>query len=98
MLTELKMECCKIKMNYLIKHCIQLQTISIIYTLVDNPPSATNNILQHISTITTLKMLNLRGNKLTEEAVESLVSIISNNMRLEELCLGDNLLKQGVTN
>ena len=44
-----------------------------------------------------LKNINLQYNNITEEAAEALASIISSNTGLEELYLGNNQLKLGVT-
>ena len=57
-----------------------------------NLHSSTNVILKILTTITTLTVLNLYNNKLTEGADEILASVIMHNTGLEELCLnGTNL-------
>ena len=58
-------------------------------------PSAIE-ILQSLSTISTLKYLNINGNGITEEAREILASVILHNRGLEELYLSDNNLGGGM--
>ena len=99
-LTALRIHYCDIKdytltsLYKLFQHCDHLREITIFYCLIDIP--TTNKLLQHISTITTLTTLNLRGNQLTEETSQALASIISSNTGLEELYLANNQLQLGV--
>ena len=53
-------------------------------------------ILQSLSTISTLKLLNLYNNQLTEEAGEALASLILHNTGLKELHLSGNNLGEGM--
>ena len=91
---------CDIKDNaltYLYKlfqHCDHLREITIYYCLVDL--HIVNKLLQHISTVTTLRKLNLRGNKLNEKSSQALASVIANNSKIKELYLGTNNLQSGV--
>ena len=71
-----------------------LREITICYCLINVPTN--NKLLQHISTITTLRKLNVRGNKLTEENSPALMSVITNNTELEELYLSNNQLQSAV--
>ena len=52
-------------------------------------------IAKSLCKISALKVVNLQNNNITEEAAEALASIISNNIGLEELYLGNNQLKYG---
>ena len=99
-LTVLQLHYCDIKDNastYLYKlfqHCDHLREITIYYCLVYI--HTVNKLLQQISTVTTLRKLNLRGNKLNEKNTQALASVIANNNELEELYLGTNNLQSGV--
>ena len=99
-LTVLQLHYCDIKdnaSNYLYKlfqHCDHLRKITIYYCLVDI--HTVNKLLQQISTVTTLRKLDLRGNKLNEKSSQALASVIANNNELEELYLGNNNLQSGV--
>lgn len=53
-------------------------------------------IAQSLRNTTGLKAINFQGNAVTEGAAEVLASIISNNIGLEELYLGNNQLQIGV--
>ena len=53
-------------------------------------------ILDALSRITTLKVLDLGGNQITEEAGEYFTSVINKNHKLEQLLLSDNNLGKGV--
>ena len=53
-------------------------------------------LLKELSTISTLKMLDLQNNELTEEAGEPLASVIANNSSLEILFLGNNTIGIGI--
>ena len=77
----------------LFQHCDHLREITIYYCLVNI--HTVNKLLKHISTVTTLTKLNLRGNKLIEENSQALASVIANN-NLEELYLSSNNLHSGV--
>ena len=98
-LTALRLLYCDIKDNALtflcrlFQHCDHLRVITIYYCLVNI--HTVNKLLKHISTVTTLRKLNLRGNKLIEESSQVLASIITNN-NLEELYLSTNNLQLGV--
>ena len=52
--------------------------------------------LQALSKISTLKVLDLQGNQLTEEAGEHLASILLNNPNLEQIDLNDNNIGKGM--
>ena len=82
-------------LNKLFQNCVSLKEIIINYSLIDIPTA--DVLLKHIGTITTLRVLNLKGNRLTEEAVRPLKYIITNNPGLKELYLGDNQLQLEVT-
>ena len=96
----LQLHYCDIKDNaltYLYKlfqHCDHLTEITIFYCLVDI--HTINELIQQISTIITLRKLNLRGNKLIKRNTQALASVIANNNELEELYLGTNNLQSGV--
>ena len=47
--------------------------------------------------LSTLKLLNFRGNNITEEAVDDIITILLNNQELEHVYLGDNFLHSGVS-
>ena len=70
-----------------------LETLS----LHDNnlKPSAIS-ILQSLSTISTLKFLNINNTQITDEAGEALASVVLHNTRLQELGLRDNKLGEGM--
>ena len=59
--------------------------------------SGTVIVLEALSRISTLKVLNLQGNQITEEAGEYFVSIIINNCKLEQLLLSNNNLGKGIS-
>ena len=80
----------------LFQHCDHLTEITIYYCLVDI--HTVNELIQQISTVTTLRKLNLRGNKLIKGNTQALASVIANNNELEELYLGTNNLQSGVIN
>ena len=52
-------------------------------------------ILNSLAAITTLKVLGLENNQITQEADEALASVIMHNTGLEELYLNDNNLRAG---
>ena len=81
--------------NELFKQSVCLQTVSITHASIDS--QIANKLLQHMSIITTLKRLNLKGNKLTEQISVGLASVISSNTGLEELYLSNNHLQLGIT-
>ena len=54
-------------------------------------------ILQSLSTISTLKYLNINDNNITEEAGEALASVITNNTGIEALYLSNNKLGDGIS-
>ena len=58
---------------------------------LNNLQFSANVILKSLATITTLIMLDLNNNQITQEAAEALASVIMHNTRLEELqlCLND---------
>ena len=56
----------------------------------NNLKSSAIPVLQSLSTISTLKILNINNNQITEEAGEALASVILHNTGLEELCLYGN--------
>ena len=62
----------------------------------NNLQSSVINMLQSLSTISTLKYLNMSNNQITEEAGEALASVILHNIRLEELHLNSNNLGEGM--
>jgi len=53
-------------------------------------------IAESLSCISTLKILNIRGNQVTEEAADVLSSVVLNNNGMEELWLGVNNLQAGI--
>ena len=57
---------------------------------------AADAILQSLSTISALKLLNMNNNQITEEAGEALASVILHNTGLEELHLSNNNLGDGI--
>ena len=63
-----------------------------------NLQSSAIDILQSLSTISTLKLLNINDNQINKEAGEALVSVISHNAGLEELYLSGNNLGEGLLN
>ena len=62
----------------------------------NNLSSSANVILKSLTTITTLTVLNLSNNQITQEADEVLASVIMCNIGLEELYLNDNDLNVGI--
>ena len=62
----------------------------------NNLYSSANIILNSLTTITTLTVLNLDNNQITQEAGETLASIIMYNTGLEMLCLNSNNLRLGI--
>ena len=62
----------------------------------NNSKSLAVAILQSLSTISTLKLLNINNNQISEEAGEALASVIMNNKGLEELHLSGNNLDEGM--
>ena len=62
----------------------------------NNLKSSAIAIIQSLSTISTLKFLNINNNQITEEAGEALASVILHNMELEELHLSGNNLGEGM--
>ena len=95
---------CTIEYNALIK-LANLLSISIIFyiTLRDNDFSNSNNlqysaivILQALSKISSLKVLNLQSNQLTEDAGEYLSSVIFSNTGLHQLFLDNNDIGKGM--
>ena len=61
----------------------------------NNLHSSVNIILNSLTAITTLTVLNLNKNQITEEADEALASVIMHNTGLEELYLNGNSLGVG---
>ena len=53
-------------------------------------------ILQALNKISTLKVLNLQGNQMTEEVSKLLASVISNNPNMEQLFLDNNYIGKGI--
>ena len=53
-------------------------------------------IAESLSCISTLKILNIRGKRVTEEAANVLSSVVLNNNGMEELWLGVNNLQAGI--
>ena len=53
-------------------------------------------ILQSLSTITTLKVLNMNNNQIGEKYGDALASVIKSNTGLKELCVGGNNLQRSV--
>ena len=53
-------------------------------------------ILQSLSTITTLKVLNMNNNQIGKKGGDALASIIRSNTGLKELCVGGNNLQRSV--
>ena len=73
-----------------------------LYTSLENVYLRDNNLKlsvmilsEALSTISTLKVLDLQSNELTEEAGDSLASVIINNPSLEELFLDNNNIGVG---
>ena len=64
--------------------------------LLSNTSSTTITFLQALSKTSTLKVLDLQGNKLTEEAGEHLASILFNNPNLKHIYLNDNNIGKGM--
>ena len=62
----------------------------------NNLSSSLFTILQALSKFSTLKVLDIRGNQITEEAGEYFTSVINKNHKLEQLLLSDNNLGKGV--
>ena len=62
----------------------------------NNLKSSAVAILQSLSTISTLKFLNVNNNSITEEASEALASVVIHNTGLEEIYLSDNNLGEGM--
>ena len=58
--------------------------------------STTITFLQALSKISTLKVLDLQGNQLTEETGEHLASILFNNSNLQQINLNDNNIDKGM--
>ena len=54
-------------------------------------------IAKSLSRLSTLKLLNFRGNVVTEEAVDDIIAILLSNQEIEHLYLGDNFLQSGVS-
>ena len=79
----------------LFKQAVYLQAVSITYSSIDSQTA--NKLLQHMRIITTLKRLNLKGNKLTDQNAVGLASFASSNTGLEELYLSNNHLQLGIT-
>ena len=52
-------------------------------------------VLRSLTTISTLKNLNINNNHITEEAAEALASVILNNTGLEEIDISNNNLGEG---
>ena len=61
----------------------------------NNLHSSAINILNSLATITTLTVLDLNNNQITQEAGEALASVIMHNTRLEELYFDNNNLGMG---
>ena len=53
-------------------------------------------ILQALNKISTLKVLNLQGNEMTEEVSKLLASVILNNLNIEQLFLDNNYIGKGI--
>ena len=53
-------------------------------------------IAQALNCISTLRILNLQQNQITDKAANALASAILHNTGLQKLCLGSNLLKVGL--
>ena len=47
-------------------------------------------VAKTLNKLSTLKLLNIRNNSITEEATDAIASIISGSSILEQLYLGDN--------
>ena len=47
--------------------------------------------------LSTLKLLNFKGNIVTEEAVDDIIAILLSNQEIEHVYLGDNFLQSGVS-
>ena len=54
-------------------------------------------IAKALTCISTLKVLNFRDNEITEAAVDDIISILLSNQEIENLYLGDNMLKSGAS-
>ena len=61
-----------------------------------NLKSSATVILQSLTTISSLQVLDVNDNQVTEEAGNALASVILHNTRLEELYLRDNNLDKGM--
>ena len=46
--------------------------------------------------LSTLKLLNFRGNIVTEEAIDDIITMLLSNQEIEQVYLGDNFLQSGV--
>ena len=55
-------------------------------------------LLQSLCKLSSLKSINLVGNKLTEETAELLSTLIINNPAIKELYLSNNNLQAGIAN
>ena len=68
--------------------------------LVDNclKTRGTIIILQALSNLCKLKLLNLRRNQIggSQELVDAMTKVVSSNRKLETLCLGDNYSSNGI--
>ena len=69
--------------------------LEVVELFSSNLKSSAITILQSLSTISTLKNLNINNNRITEEAGEALASVILRNTGLKELHLSDNDLGEG---
>jgi len=61
----------------------------------NNMQEALNVILEALTSISTLRLLDIQGNQMTEEAGDILEKVILANTELEELLFGNNYLGKG---
>ena len=69
-----------------------------VYLCNSNLKSSAIILLEVLATISTLKVLDLQSNELTEEVGNSLASVIINNKKLEMLLLDNNNISAGAMN
>ena len=74
----------------IIKHNIELQKL---YLVSNNLHSGVITILKAIQSISSLKVLDLRNNGLSEEVVKDLIAVIISNKLLQKIWLDNNYFK-----
>ena len=63
----------------------------------NNLQSSAITIFENLKRISTLRVLDLDDNNMSEEVADSLADVIKNNVHLEELHLSDNKLQSSIT-